>query len=310
MNLSPVWSLPLQRPSSCWSLRQRKTPPSRVVFLSQLTPSNNSSSSSSNHSTTEQLRGLLDQLHTEAKQTSIKTNNARMRLMRLSEAAEKLRRQAAVEVQAGKENEARELLLQKRKVMQALEKSKRRIELLDKLSAMLNEAISVKETQLVGNVALDLQVSREDASHPIRIISPKEDVIEDSKEAKVFESGGTKFGEDQELEFQEEYQSNAPVDYQQEDTEGALSMGTWNKNEKISSLKSISSYENFLKRLDLQFHEIEAELLMILRLTALGTESNQKQNNLNLQQTLELLEDVHHIRSRVANIILTTTDSR
>lgn len=59
--------------------------------------------------------------------------------MRLSEAAERLRRQAAVSVQRGKENEARELLFQKKKVMQALEKSKGRIELLDELSAKLNE---------------------------------------------------------------------------------------------------------------------------------------------------------------------------
>ncbi|RVW39627.1 hypothetical protein CK203_090631 [Vitis vinifera] len=68
-----------------------------------------------------------------------RANNARLRLMRLSEAAERLRRQAAISVQTGKENEARELLFQKKKVMQALEKSKSRIELLDELSAKLNE---------------------------------------------------------------------------------------------------------------------------------------------------------------------------
>lgn len=63
--------------------------------------------------------------------------------MRLSEAAERLRRQAAISVQNGKENEARELLFQKKKVMQALEKSKSRIELLDELSAKLNEVLSI-----------------------------------------------------------------------------------------------------------------------------------------------------------------------
>lgn len=65
--------------------------------------------------------------------------SARLRLLRLSEAAEKLRRQAAISVQTGKENDARELLFQKKKVMLALEKSKRRIELLDELSTKLNE---------------------------------------------------------------------------------------------------------------------------------------------------------------------------
>lgn len=62
-----------------------------------------------------------------------------MRLIRLSEAIEKLRRQAAVSVQNGKETEARELLYQKKKVMQAMEKLKTRIELFDQFSVKLNE---------------------------------------------------------------------------------------------------------------------------------------------------------------------------
>lgn len=59
--------------------------------------------------------------------------------MRLSEAAEKLQRQAAIMVQTGRENDARELLFQKKKVMQALDKSKARITLFNELSSKLNE---------------------------------------------------------------------------------------------------------------------------------------------------------------------------
>lgn len=66
-------------------------------------------------------------------------NNARLRLLRLSETAENLKRQAAINVQTGKEDDARELLFQKKKVMEALERSKKRIELLDELSSKLNE---------------------------------------------------------------------------------------------------------------------------------------------------------------------------
>lgn len=66
-------------------------------------------------------------------------SSARLRLLRLSEAAEKLKRQAAINVHTGKENDARELLFQKKKVMQAMEKSKNRVELLDELCAKLNE---------------------------------------------------------------------------------------------------------------------------------------------------------------------------
>nr|CAN73098.1 hypothetical protein VITISV_020260 [Vitis vinifera] len=83
--------------------------------------------------------------------STLEANNARLRLMRLSEAAERLRRQAAISVQTGKENEARELLFQKKKVMQALEKSKSRIELLDELSAKLNE---VRQLVIVAELCL------------------------------------------------------------------------------------------------------------------------------------------------------------
>uniref|UniRef100_A0A7N2MC24 Uncharacterized protein n=1 Tax=Quercus lobata TaxID=97700 RepID=A0A7N2MC24_QUELO len=88
---------------------------------------------------TEQLRAQLDQLHSEAARTRAKANSARLRLLRLSEAAEKIQRQAAISVQTGKENDARELLFQKKKVKQALEKSKSCIELLDELSTKLNK---------------------------------------------------------------------------------------------------------------------------------------------------------------------------
>ena len=62
-----------------------------------------------------------------------------MRLLRLSEAAEKLKKQAAISIQKGQENYAREMLFQRKKVLQALDKSKRRIEVLDELSSKLSE---------------------------------------------------------------------------------------------------------------------------------------------------------------------------
>ncbi|ONK76664.1 uncharacterized protein A4U43_C03F30740, partial [Asparagus officinalis] len=67
------------------------------------------------------------------------TANARTRLMRLSEAAESLQKRAANSVLVGKETEARELLVEKKKLMQALEKSKNRIDVLDKLAIKINE---------------------------------------------------------------------------------------------------------------------------------------------------------------------------
>lgn len=68
--------------------------------------------------------------------------------MRLSEAAEKFRRQAATSVQTGKEDDARKLLFQKKQVILAMEKLKSRIELLDELSAKLNEVYPLSYMQL------------------------------------------------------------------------------------------------------------------------------------------------------------------
>lgn len=66
-------------------------------------------------------------------------NSVRLRLLRLSESAEKLQKQAAISIQKGDEDYARDTLLQRKQVLQALEKSKIRIELLDELSAKLSE---------------------------------------------------------------------------------------------------------------------------------------------------------------------------
>lgn len=297
-------SIPLPQNQNRWPrLGERRSPLSGALVVCSLASKN------INIVRTDELRSHLEQLHTEAEQTRSKANNARLRLMRLTEAAENLRRQAAMDVQVGKENEARELLVQKRKVMEALENTKSRVELLDKLSAKLNEALSVKETQLIGNVALDLQVSREDMSRPIRIVSPKEDTAEDSKETKLLEPDGIKYGLEEELHFQRECPENVSLDYnhQQKDNGGALSMATLVENEKIQSLKGISSYEDFLESLDRQFHEIEVELATILKLSTLVMENDQLQNNLKVQQTSEILEDVHNIREKISSIMKTKT---
>ncbi|CAL0317505.1 unnamed protein product [Lupinus luteus] len=88
---------------------------------------------------TQHLRSQLDLLHSEAHHTTTKANSARLRLLRLSEAADKLQKQAAIRIQKGEENDAREMLYQRKKVLQALENTKSRIELLDELSIKLSE---------------------------------------------------------------------------------------------------------------------------------------------------------------------------
>ncbi|XP_002283630.1 uncharacterized protein LOC100245557 isoform X2 [Vitis vinifera] len=253
---------------------------------------------------TDQLRAQLDQLHYEANNARAKANNARLRLMRLSEAAERLRRQAAISVQTGKENEARELLFQKKKVMQALEKSKSRIELLDELSAKLNEAISVKESQLINNVSLDLEVGGEDALSPVRIVSPKEETTENSNENEYFDFRPSEVGKGQEEQFLTDNQASVLLN-SEDIQQGNVNVGIWDKDDMIGSLQQISSYQSFLEHLDQQLSKIEGELVAVLRLSTLILENEGKPKNSKLQQTMDILESVRGIRLRITSIMQT-----
>lgn len=236
-------------------------------------------------------------------------NNARLRLLRLSEAAEKLRRQAAINVRTGKEDDAREILFQKKKVMQALEKSKKRIELLDELSTKLNEAISVKERQLIGNVALDLDV-REDAFSPVRIVSPTSEDTEDLGEGGEFVPKGLKLSDDQQNLLLAENQASVPVERDGDDLREPLSRGFWIKDDLSSSLQGINSFENFLEHLDNQLYKIEAELVTILRISTLVVDSHEKANNFKVQQIMELIESIGSIRQRISSIKLASVEVR
>ncbi|MCE2055004.1 hypothetical protein HAX54_041770 [Datura stramonium] len=137
----------------------------------------------------EKLREQLDHLHKEAQSTRNKTpgysaNNARSRLLRLSEAAEKFRRQAAISVRTGKENDARELLSKERRLCKPWR---------------IQRAIS-EEKQLIGNVALDLEITKDDAPSPIRIVSPKDENPDNSDEIEDFDQEIIKLDDSQELQ--------------------------------------------------------------------------------------------------------------
>ncbi|KAJ6736043.1 FORKHEAD-ASSOCIATED DOMAIN PROTEIN [Salix viminalis] len=247
-------------------------------------------------SNTDQLRTQLDQLHSEAESTRAKANSARLRLLRLSEAVEKLKRQAAISVTSGKENDARELLIQKKNVMEAIGRSRKRIELLDQLSSKLNQVISMKENQLIGNVAFDVEVETEDDSNPVRIVSPKMGVTDFSSDDNL------KFSDGQDLQFCADGETNPPVD----EEVGFLGRDICNdSNEEsiVRGLKDVSSYEDFLEHLDVQLDKIESELVTILNVSALVLNDNEKPNNFKVQQTIELLESVRAIRKKISGMM-------
>ncbi|KZV52917.1 hypothetical protein F511_31511 [Dorcoceras hygrometricum] len=251
----------------------------------------------------EQLRQQLDSLNMEADAARTKASNARSRLMRLSEAAEKFRRQASTSVQTGKEDDARKLLFQKKQVMQAMEKLKSRIELLDELSAKLNEgalflfqAISVKEGLLIGNIALDIEVNETEPCSPIRIITPKEADLNSSYENQHPESDQLKFGEHQEVlvvaesESSEGYFNNA----------SSFSPIGGNDTNMMQHLREISSFEDFMTRIDQKLHEIEEQLETFLKVSSLLLESNNKPENSKVQHATDVLKGVRNTRERIA----------
>ncbi|KAK6238477.1 hypothetical protein QUC31_003946 [Theobroma cacao] len=250
---------------------------------------------------TEQLRYQLDQLHAEAETTRTKASNARLRFLRLSEAAEKLRRQAAVSIQRGSENEARDLLFQKKKVLQALEKSKSRIELLDKLSTKFNEAITVKETQLIGNIASETEIGREDDSTPVWIVSPKERTANDKIQNKDIAHDARTLCEDQKLLLHTDDPVEQPANEELEEHQAFPSFSAFNEDTINSSLAAISTYEDFLKHLEQQLKKIEQELVTVLNVSTLLLD-DEKPKNLKVQQTRELLESILDIRQRITNM--------
>ncbi|XP_009783932.1 uncharacterized protein LOC107813659 isoform X2 [Nicotiana tabacum] len=264
-----------------------KTPKKMVYF-----------SASAANLNTEKLREQLDHLHKEAQTTRNKANSARSRLLRLSEAAEKFRRQAAVSIQTGKENDARELLFQKKKIMQAMEKSKSRIELLDELAAKLNEAISMREKQLIGNVAFDLDIAIDDAPSPVRIVSPKDENPDNSDENEDFDQETIKLDDSQELQAPNDNNAERITDYELKNLEVSTSGNMSKEADKIDSLKGVSSYEEFLEHIDQQLRDIEVELITFLRFSSLILESKEKLENSKVQQALDVLEGVHQLRGR------------
>ncbi|XP_021894789.1 uncharacterized protein LOC110812336 [Carica papaya] len=247
---------------------------------------------------TEELRAQLDKLHAEADTARAKANSARLRLLRLSETAENLRRQAVTSIQTGKENDARALLFQKKKVMQALEKSKTRIELLDELSAKLNEAISLKETQLIGTIALDLEVNGEDDSVPVRIISPKHEFPEDNETKNV-----CKLNDNKKLYLTANSQADLYINEGLENVQRSLNMALSDEDNIHSSSGGVSSYKKFLEHLDQQLEKIETELDTILNVSTLVLNHDERPKNLKVQQTVELLESIRDVRQRIAVII-------
>ncbi|GFY99266.1 hypothetical protein Acr_13g0006670 [Actinidia rufa] len=167
----------------------------------------------------------------------------------------------------------------------------------DHVVHMLSRAISVKETQLIENVASDLDIGREDASSAVRIVSPKDEDTGKLNEEECLDWSAIN-SKNQVLEIHTEAQAGQRIGNSMNNPTGDLTGDSRNEADIINSLKGISSYEDFIEHLDQQLDKIEAELVIVLRVSTFVLEDNEKPKNSKVQQTLELLEGIHDLRER------------
>ncbi|KAL2492461.1 hypothetical protein Adt_28089 [Abeliophyllum distichum] len=165
--------------------------------------------------------------------------------------------------------------------MQAMEKSKSQIKVIDELSAKLNEAISIKEDQLIGNVGLDLEVGEEEAPIPIRIVSSKEENLSMSNANQDLESDPPKFVQDQELLVVSASQREPYAEKDWNNHEGSINRIVQSEVDDELNVKEISSYEDFMCHLDQLLNKMQVELQTFFRLAALILESEEKPENSN-----------------------------
>lgn len=156
----------------------------------------------------------------------------------------------------------------------------------------------MREKQLIGNVALDLEIAIDETPSPVRIVSPKDDIADNSDENEDVDLETIKLADSQEL--QAPYDGNADLKTNNELKHlGASTSGDMSKEaDRINSLKGVSSYEEFLEHIDQQLRDIEVELVTFLRFSSLILENKDKLENSKIQQALDVLNGVHQLRGR------------
>lgn len=157
----------------------------------------------------------------------------------------------------------------------------------------------MRETQLIGNVSLDLEVEAEDIPSAVRIVSPKETDCNDSDGNQVHVQDAVEVSNAQELQYLNHSVADLEADNKLNNNEEASASGNaWNEADRVDSLKGISSYEDFLEHIDLKLKTIEDELVTVLRFSGLVIESKEKLENSKIQQLLEIFDSVHRVRER------------
>lgn len=157
----------------------------------------------------------------------------------------------------------------------------------------------MRETELIGNVSLDLEVEAEDIPSAVRIVSPKQKDFNDSDGNEVHFQEAVEVSNGQELQYVNHSVADPEADNDLNNNEEASASGNmWSETDRVDSLKGISSYEDFLEHIDLKLKTIEDELVTVLRFSGLVIENKEKVENSKIQQLLEIFDSIHRVRER------------
>ncbi|URE15012.1 hypothetical protein MUK42_36458 [Musa troglodytarum] len=165
------------------------------------------------------------------------------------------------------------------------------------------KAISLKETQLIGQVAIQREDNISDSCGQIHFVSAKEDTVEvsKSKDSSI-------------LSEQSEHQDHDAGNYEDKlsgDSEQPTFLASVS-SDMSNFVKMVDSSEGFhehiLENLDMQLKLLETDIENFLRSQSLKEETKQKQMNEKLEKLSEILKDVLSIRERIASMVETRVD--
>lgn len=153
----------------------------------------------------------------------------------------------------------------------------------------------MKESLLIGNMALDLEDSEAEPSSPVRIVSPTEETITDD----YLQLDNVAFEEDEEMQVSAENQRNIHAENDCNNSPQGSFRGTMvNAADNVLDPRETSAYEDFMMHLDQQLNKVQEEVETFLRVSNLLLESKESPEYSKVQHATEILNGVHDLRER------------
>lgn len=281
-----------------WRRRPGATPPRFAVVLATSTGVGGEPTPP----TFRRLREELLQLHAEADLTQSKANSARVRLVRLTEAAENLKKRAATSVRMGKESEAVDLLVQKKKLTKALENIKERIEVLDMLSAKISEVISMKQNMLIDYALRPETSNGEDSDDKIRVFSSTVNV---GTNGAGNSDSHPKSVEKESFELRNEAHAIASMvdDAEQSALQMSDSFSFLNNSDPANYIKNHSAYDDLIEHINLQMKSLEYEIEQFISSQSVEEVGSEKQRSDKWQRLSDIQMLIKETREKIARIL-------